>query len=242
VLLKSFSGKNVFVILSRPSNPENIGLVARGMKNTGFKNLRLILNQPLSDTAFRTAVHSEDILRKAIIYSDLCEAVKDLEIVFAAVARYRKDFTSINFDNAVKKIMDFSPRTKIGLVFGNERTGLVSEELRHSNFRFSIPQKQDQPSYNLASAVLLTLFQIFIQGSYQKKQRKKSQLMTRKEQEECIQLIIKKLEDKNFIHSSNRDHIMDRMYDLFGRLKMSHKDKTLLLAVFSKGVERRERP
>jgi TrmH family RNA methyltransferase len=242
VLLKNFSGKNIFVILSRPSNPENIGLVARGMKNTGFKNLRLVLDHPLSETAYRTAVHSKEILRNAIIYSDLYEAVKDLEIVFAAAARHRKDFTSINFNKAVKKIMSFSPGTKIGLVFGNERTGLVSDELRHSNFRFSIPQKQDQPSYNLASAVLLTLFQIFIQGSYQKKQEEDLQLMTRKEQEECIQLIINKLEDNKFIHNTNRSHVIDMMYDLFGRLEMSHKDKRLLLAVFSKGVDEREMP
>jgi hypothetical protein len=32
------------------------------------------------------------------------------------------------------------------------------------------------------------------------------------------------------------------MYDLFGRLEMSHKDKRLLLAVFSKGVDEREMP
>ncbi|MFW6123646.1 MAG: RNA methyltransferase [Acidobacteriota bacterium] len=241
MLLKNFSTKNIFIILSRPCNPENIGLAARGMKNTGFRNLRLIQNSPLSDHAFRTAVHSEEILKNAAIYSDLFEAVKDLNLVFAAAARHRKDFTSINFDEAVKKIISFSPQAKIGLLFGNERTGLVSKELRHSNFRFSIPQKKVQPSYNLASAVLLTLFQIYIQESHQKEQRKGSPLIARKEQEECIQLIIKKLEDKKFIHNSNRTHIIDMMYDLFGRLEMRPKDKRLLLAVFSKGVEGREK-
>ena len=29
------------VILARPENPENIGLVARAMANTGFNDLRL---------------------------------------------------------------------------------------------------------------------------------------------------------------------------------------------------------
>lgn len=241
MLLENFSRKNIFVILSRPCHPENIGLAARGMKNTGFSHLRLILEQPLSDTALRTAVHSKEILRNAAIYSNLYEAVEDLEIVFAAAARHRKNFTSINFFDAVEKIMDYSSRTKIGLVFGNERTGLVSEELLHTNFRFSIPQKQDQPSYNLASAVLLTLFQIFIKGNHQDKKKKESELMTRKEQDECIQLIINQLEDKRFIHKTNRSHVIEMMFDLFGRLEMSHKDKRLLLAVFSKGIEERER-
>lgn len=242
MLLGKFSRKNIFVILSRPCHPENIGLVARGMKNTGFSHLRLIMEQSLSDTALRTAVHSKEILRNAAVYSNLYDAVEDLEIVFAAAARHRKNFTSINFFDALEKIMDYSPKTKIGLVFGNERTGLVSEELRHTNFRFSIPQRQDQPSYNLASAVLLTLFQIFIKGNGQDKKGKESKLMTRKEQDDCIQLIINQLEDKKFIHKSNRSHVIERMFDLLGRLEMTHKDKRLLLAIFSKGADERERP
>lgn len=53
------------------------------------------------------------------------------------------------------KMMSFPQTTRIGLLFGNERTGLTSEELRSSNFRFAMPQASKQPSYNLAYAVLL---------------------------------------------------------------------------------------
>jgi len=109
--------------------------------------------------------------------------------------------------------------------------------MRCSNFRFSIPQTTKQPSYNLASAVLLTLFQLFIRESAQEKTKGLSRPISRKGQEECIQLILKILRDKKFIHRGNKEHIIDRMYDLFGRLEMTQKDRSLLLAVFSKGAE-----
>jgi len=241
-LLRNSSRENCFVLLSKPCHPENIGLVARGMKNTGFKNLRLVLDGSLPNQAYKTAVHSEEILKRALIYPHLSEAVKDLDVVLAAAARHRKAFSSINFKEAVEKATGYPIGTKIGLLFGNERTGLVSEELRYSNYRFSIPQKQDQPSYNLAFAVLLTLFQIYFSEQDQGKQERESLLISRKEQEECIQMIVKKLEDKNFIHDSNRAHIMNRVHDLFGRLEMDQRDKKLLLAVFSKGADERKKP
>ena len=235
--MKNFLKERIFVILSRPSSPENIGLVARGMKNTGFGQLRLVLDQPLSKDAFKTAVHSEGLLKNAGVYSSLQEATQDMNVVFAAASRRRRNFPSLTLHDAVEKMMRYSEKANIGLVFGNERTGLITKEMRCSNFRFSLPQATKQPSYNLASAVLLTLFQLFMRESSQEKTKGLSYPVSRKEQEECIQLIIRILTDKKFIHSGNREHIIDRMYDLLGRLEMTQKDRSLLLAVFAKGVE-----
>jgi len=240
-IMDNFLRENIFVILSNPSSSENIGLVARGMKNTGYRKLRLVLNRPLSKHVFKTAVHSEEILKNAFIFPHISEAVKDMNVVFASTARHRKNFPSLDLEEAVEKMFAFSSNTKIGLVFGNERTGLVSDDLRHSNYRFSLPQAEEQPSYNLASAVLLTLFQLFIKSNPQKKSKERTSLISRKQQEECIRLIIKKLENKKFIHEQNKKHVIDMIHDLFGRLEMREKDRRLLLAVFSKGVDKREK-
>ncbi|MBD3414312.1 MAG: hypothetical protein GF421_07780 [Candidatus Aminicenantes bacterium] len=231
--MKKNSQKNICVILSWPSHPENIGLVARAMNNTGYRYLRLVTDQPLSKTAYQTAVHSKQVLKNAQIFSQLSEAVRDVDVVFAAVARHRKNFPSLRFEDAVEKIVGFSPETRMGLVFGNERTGLVSEELRHSNFRFSIPQVQEQPSYNLAAAVLLTLFQVFLREA-PKENKPEPKPVSRRKQKECIDLIANKLEKKDFIHQGNKEHVTDMLYDLFGRLAMTEKDQKLLLAIFSK--------
>jgi tRNA/rRNA methyltransferase len=71
------------VILARPENSENIGLVARAMKNTGFKDLRLAGIKNLKDKAFKTAVHAEDILKDARRYPDLDAAHGESEDEFS---------------------------------------------------------------------------------------------------------------------------------------------------------------
>ena len=160
-----------------------------------------------------------------------------MEVIFAAAARKRKNFPSLSFEEAVDKILNFPPKTKIGMLFGNERTGLTSQELHSSNFRFTIPQASSQPSYNLASAVLLVLFQIFRKTEKQERSSIPEPLISREEQEDCINLILKKLGEKRFIHVKNKRHVTEMMHDLFGRLSMTARDRNLLLAVFSKGPD-----
>jgi tRNA/rRNA methyltransferase len=169
------------------------------------------------------------------LYADLKEATSDLDLIFAATARQRKNFPSISLKEALKEMFAFSPATKIGLLFGNERTGLTSDELRSSNFRFTIPQAERQPSYNLASAVLLTLFHIYAQDASRARLRREKPI-SRKEQEECIGLVLDKLERRKFIHDTNRLHMTEMICDLFGKFALTEKDKKLVLAIFSKAI------
>jgi len=228
------------VILARPENPENIGLAARALANTGFKDLRLTGLRRLSVKAFRTAVHAEEILKKARLFKSLEEAAADLNLVFAATARWRTNYPSMPLAGAVEKMLSFPPSTRIGLLFGNERTGLTSEEMRHSNFRFTIPQAARQPSYNLAAAVLLTLFPLFSASSpagpvpFEKP-------LARCDQEACLRRIAGILEDREFMHEANRPYVTDMIFDLFGRLAMTEKDRRLLTAIFYKGAKEPKR-
>ncbi len=233
--------KNKFaVILSRPENPENIGLVARNMKNTGFFDLRLVGISSLEKKTFVTGVHAKDILENARFYTSVADAVKNVDVVFAGTAKARKNFLLLPLEEALTKMSDFTRATKIGLLFGNERTGLTSEELIHSNFRFTIPRAGNQPPYNLASAVLITLFGIFsrkISGKMPGTKDFSGKPLSRGDQEECLQRILLNLEKKGFIHKTNKKHVEEKVYDLFGRLTMTAEDKNLLLALFSKGIQ-----
>jgi tRNA/rRNA methyltransferase len=221
------------IILAHPDSPENVGLAARAMKNTGFSRLRLVMDKPLRSGAYITAVHAHEILEKAESFSEISQAVGDTDVVFAAAARSRKNFPTLPFSALIPAIASFKPETRIGLLFGNERTGLTSQELRHSNYRVALPQAASQPSYNLASAVLLFLFHLFFHQDSIPYAAALSKPLPRREQEKCIELILAKLEHLDFIHSGNKEHISERIYDLFGRLAMSESDRKLLLALFS---------
>jgi tRNA/rRNA methyltransferase len=231
------------VVLARPESVENIGLAARAMKNTGFRNLRVVGRSRVEIGCPRTAVHANDILKEACFYADLASATADLNVVFASTAKQRQNFAVLPLDEAISKIFTFPPAAKIGLVFGNERTGLTSAELAASNFRWSIPQASRQPSYNLAAAVLITLFELLQRLIMEEEKTKPLPFLAggatrevplpRSEQEQCIRLIIKKLEEREFIHPTNRRHTTEMLYDLLGRLAMTDRDRKLLLAVFS---------
>jgi len=230
--------KKFAVILVQPENPENIGLVARNMKNTGFEDLRLVHVPGINRGSHRTAVHARDILERAHFYPNTAEATQELELVFAATSGRRKNFPAISLKEAVIEMFRFPQPTKIGLLFGNERTGLTSKDLHSSNFRFMIPQAVRQPSYNLASAVLLTLFFIYTYGDRNKIEITHEKPLSRKEQEECFCLILNKLEKSKFIHKTNKRHMTEMIFDLFGRFALTSRDRKLLLALFSKAIKK----
>lgn len=210
------------------------------MKNTGFKELRLVIDEEIGSRALVTAVHAEEILEQARYFTTLEAAVSDIDVVFAAVARQRKNFPSLPFFAMPDKLLEFPSAVRFGLLFGNERTGLSSEELCFSNFRFTIPQAEAQPSYNLASAVLLTLFQLAYKSPAQSSPGRRLKPLSRREQEECFLLILDKLAEKKFVHHGNRNHVKEMVFDLFGRLTLTEQDRNLLLAIFSKGPDTQE--
>ena len=148
----------------------------------------------------------------------------------------RSNFTLISLNKAIEIMCSYPASTRIGLLFGNERTGLTSEEIKHSNYLFYIPQKVEKPSYNLASAVLLTLFHIF-SYKFQIPEKIIDEPISRKEQEKMIRLIIAKLEEKRVIHSTNKKHVEEMIYDIFGKAYLTERNKRLLLSIFSKGMD-----
>jgi len=229
---------NFTIVLVRPEKPENVGLVARALKNTGFEKLRIVQDKQILKKAEVTAVHSEDILKKARFFPDVPCAVSDIDVIFAATAKRRKNFTILSFQVALMKMIEYSSLSRIGLMFGNERTGLTTGELLHSNFRFSIPQRTRQPSYNLSSAVLITLFHLFSREEVSAGMPVQKKPISREEQENCIRMIIEKLDRGGFFHDTNKQHVTEMVHDLFGRLAMTERDRKLLLAIFSKAFKK----
>ncbi len=227
--------KRFAVVLVRPEKQENIGLVARAMKNTGFSDLRIVGLKKLDEEAERTAVHAGDILGRARFYPTVAKAVQKLHLILASTARVRSKFSLLPLEEAVDLVLRYPSSTRVGLLFGNERTGLTSEELGTANFVFSIPQAIRQPSYNLASAVLLTLFEIFRRTPTALAAPEKKPL-PRKDQDECIRVVLMKLRQSGFIHATNETHITRRVQDLFGRLALTDKDRKLLMAIFNKAL------
>ncbi|MFZ5894189.1 MAG: RNA methyltransferase [Myxococcota bacterium] len=153
-------------VLVRPHYPENLGACARGIKTMGFFDLALVrpsrLCVPEHEMAFKMAVKSWDVLDAVRTFDDIGSAVSGCKHVIATTAR-----------RGVSGV--FTPRTlapdllsraergeRCAILFGNEKTGLSSEEVELAHASLRIPMAADQPSINLAQAVQLVAYELFV--------------------------------------------------------------------------------
>jgi tRNA/rRNA methyltransferase len=232
----SSDSRHISVILVRPESWENVGLAARGMANTGFDDLRIVGMKEFGPAAHRTAVHASEILDRARFFDTLEEAASDLHLTLASTARVRRDYPLISLQAAVRKIFEYPEKTGIGLVFGNERTGLTAGEIGLSNVRFRIPQAARQPSYNLGVAVTIALFAVAFHREASSVLWKDLPL-TKAEQEEAGRRFRDMLDSRGFMHVTNRDFITERVQDIFRRMVLTAKDRDVILAMFRKAVQ-----
>ena len=224
------------IVLVRPDSPENIGLAARGMVNTGFADLRIVGLDKLEPPAWRTAIHAEAVIEGARFFPSLAEAVADLHVVLGSTARVRHDFPLITLADGVRRLDEYPAETRIGLVFGNERTGLTQEEIGLTNMRFHIPQAARPPSYNLGVAVTLTLYAIAFENAPPPPPRKDMPL-THAEQADAGGRFRDMLDSLGFMHDTNRTFITEKVQDIFFRMALTAKDRDIILAMFRKALE-----
>ena len=148
------------IILAFPENHDNIGSVARAIKNMGFSDLRLV--SPPSGWKAKSkkmAVSAGDTLSSARVFDRLEEAVRDLSLVVGTTRRpggHRGAF--LPFNAALAKLRKTPPSQKAGLVFGCESKGLANEESALCDHLVTIPTGNTYPSLNLAQAVMVMLF------------------------------------------------------------------------------------
>jgi len=224
------------VVLVRPDSPENIGLAARGMANTGFADLRIVGLDKLEPPAWRTAIHAETIIEGTRFFPSLAEAVADRDLVLGSTARVRHDFPLVPLADGVARIDEYPAAARVGLVFGNERTGLTQPELGLANIRFHIPQAARQPSYNLGVAVTLTLHAIAFRTGPPPALRRDLAL-DHAAQAEAGRRFSDMLESLGFMHETNRAFIVEKVRDIFFRMALTAKDRDIILAMFRRALE-----
>lgn len=149
--------ENVDIILHRPQSSDNIGAVARAMKNFGLSRLVLVAPRRWEpERAYTLAVHAGDVLDEATIVPTLEEAVAPYALVIPTTARaMRGRAPPITPRQAAREMLSVPPPARTALMFGEEATGLSNERLSRFALYSSIPADPDRSSLNLAQAVLL---------------------------------------------------------------------------------------
>ena len=226
-------------VLVKPQLPENIGFCARAIKNFGFKKLDLVNPKEKwpNKKAIATSVGANNILKKAKIYSDIKSAINGYDIVYASSARKRdinkKHLSFRKFIESIKK----NKNKKIGIMFGPEASGLSNEDITHSNYIFKIPVSKNFESINLSHSLILVCFELFkiLKPNYLKKQKKLTDVASKKKFNTFFDFLEKKLEKKGFFNPKEKKKTMlINLRNIFGRIELSNKELRILSSVFSK--------
>lgn len=154
-------------VLMRPTHPGNVGGVARAMKTMGLT--RLILVDPLvnlpNEEADRRAAGAEDILRGADVHQHLDGAINDCHLIIGTTARKRSiNWPQLSPTEAAEKLWQESQHGPVALLFGRERSGLANPEVERCHYLVRIPTHPDFSSLNLASAVQIMAYEVFLKG------------------------------------------------------------------------------
>jgi TrmH family RNA methyltransferase len=159
--------ENIDIILHRPQSSENIGAVARAMKNFGLRNLVLVSPRRYeSDRAETLAVRSGEILREARLALTLEDAVAPYAFVIPTTERAVPGRAPpLTPREVAEKVSTAATASRVALLFGEEATGLSNEVLARFADYSSIPSDPERRSLNLAQAVLLYSWEIYQKDS-----------------------------------------------------------------------------
>lgn len=158
--------ENLAIVLTQPQIPENIGSAARAMNNMGLNRLILVApkNCDLSRIVKTATGSSIDIIEEIEVYEDLDEALGPFEYVVGTTARLGAQRPAMTQPRRLASdLIPISQNNRVALLFGPEDCGLSNDQLRYCHTIASIPTA-DFPSLNLAQAVMIVCYEIFMAG------------------------------------------------------------------------------
>lgn len=224
---------SISILLVRPKFHENIGSVARAMKNMGLSRL-IVVNgcSPLHPNAYKLASGAEDILERAEEFFTLREAISEMGCVVGTTSRGGKErHPLLTPETLAKKLIPLSLKNSIGLAFGSEKEGLTSDELFLCHLYVRIPSMESFPSLNLAQAVMVVCYELF-QASLEIP--KQPILLAQAEQlERMFEHMEKTLIQIGFLDSNHPKRIIRVLRKLFGRSQMDDREVQILQGIWS---------
>jgi TrmH family RNA methyltransferase len=153
-------------VLVRPHYPENVGACARAIKTMGFDSIALVrpsrLAVPEHPMAFKMSVRAWDVLESCQRFESVGEATAGASLIVATSSRRGLDAPVTPRELAGRVVQEAAAGRSTRILFGNEKTGLTAEEVESVEVRLRIPMAGDQPSINLAQAVQLVAYELYV--------------------------------------------------------------------------------
>ncbi|HXZ34699.1 MAG TPA: RNA methyltransferase [Thermodesulfobacteriota bacterium] len=247
--------RNITIVLVRPQYAGNIGAVCRAMKNMGLTRLNLVSPEqdPLSAEARMMATSAKDILQKAKIFPSLEDALQGFRWIAGTSARKginRGPFISPR--EICPEIIQHARSIPVAILFGPEDRGLTNRELDPCHALISIPTHPGLSSLNLAQAVILLSYELYLASLYEirneecgmqnekrirrEEARSSSGLLPLLAEFQKVEKMYAHLEQLllriGFLDSNNPKRIMHTLRRIFGRANLCDRDVAILRGIF----------
>jgi tRNA/rRNA methyltransferase len=165
----------VTIVLHRPSSAENLGAVARAMKNFGLSRLAIVAppswqgparegegtaREDVLRRARRTARRAADLLDRAEVHPDLRSALAGSTWVCGTTSRQPEGRPQLDPRALGAEAARRSPVAEIAVLFGEERRGLSDAELDPCQAVCTIPTAPAYDSMNLGQAAAVVCYEL----------------------------------------------------------------------------------
>ena len=163
--------------------------------------------------------------------SNLEDAIKDLQYVYATSNRKRDLSTEVvNLKKGIK-IINNNKTSKVGILFGPERSGLKNEDISLCDKIIEIPLNKNFKSLNLAQSVLLVVYELF-NSNHSMVNLIKEKKIRKKELFIFYSVLEHFLEEKNFFQiKKKKKKMMLNIKTIFSKANLIDKEIRILLGV-----------
>ena len=209
---------SISIILVAPQMGENIGAVARAMKNFDIYDLRIVDPRDgwPNEKAVSMSVGAADLIANARIFGSVVDAISDLSYVYAATATPRDMNKEYVFSRDLKE--DIPKTGKVGIMFGRENCGLNNHEISYANKIITIDTNLSFSSLNIAHSVAVICYELF-QARMQSRPYVQPTLAGNDELEYFYEHLFNSLEERKFFRvPEKREKMSLKIRNIFARI------------------------
>ncbi|MBF0423021.1 MAG: RNA methyltransferase [Magnetococcales bacterium] len=238
------------IILDRTSHPGNIGATARVMANMGLSELRLVAPERFPHPeAYQLAASGGEILSTARVYASVEEAVADLNFLVATTNRARGQRLTVLTPRQLGarwvelQAMD---ATRGGILFGTERTGLLTVDVERADCICNIPTQGTYGSLNLSHAVLVVAYEIMLACGQDDRPAGLVPVVHRTlasagEMDRLFTHLEEVLRAIDFIKPGRGGHMMGSLKAILHRAALDHREVSILRGILHEAIASRRR-
>ncbi|MCQ4153215.1 MAG: RNA methyltransferase [Archaeoglobi archaeon] len=147
----------IHVVLVELKIPENVGFIARVVKNFGFERLYLY-NCRVTEESFKTAANAKDVLENALTVEDLFPFLSRFNMIVGTTGISGGDYRFFRKPLLTPEELLEYLEGEVAILFGREDFGLLNEEIERCHLLVKIPTSDAYPVMNVSHAAAVLLY------------------------------------------------------------------------------------